>query len=688
MVSVLERYPSFDPTLPDCGFQLLTSACSSAAFASIMTDTFAYHPPTISPTRYNAAAPSGPAPHAQNHSPLFSHSRPSSSAGPYGLAALQEHPQDTEEDAGHDRPRLVGFEQLTGEPQTAGFGALADTHRNGTTSNYGQLDSARATPTFNNPFPRPVSPGSSSSAQFSAHAPQLTAVPPVSMMGASHHAFFNPHPGVNARNTRPMTAPSGPGYFTNSAGYSAAPSAFYAPQHTSILHDPVPQSLNMQYGLDLGGLGHAPFRPNTAGDLAQPVDPRASFSSIDGGSPSSSTPFFYAPPVTTTGTIGPGQLGLTSQVRTPTSAFYPEPANSSATPPNVSTAQRPTTADSAVGPVTSTASRRRSSSGSGKPYNFVPQPGTVTKRPRRRFDEIERLYNCDYPGCTKSYGTLNHLNSHKTMQKHGPRSTPAQFKEMRKAWRERKKAEAAEAAKIRAIEPSSPSSLPTTLNPLGGSNDITPVLPFPERIRPSTSAGEYQFTTPAPFMAPPAIGGPSAFHPAPPASLANAHYAETNYANPFGCQLHPAFNDPYSTRPVTAPSHFFPSPFGQPLAAAVSAGPPLPSPHSFQSQTFNLPMSSPGAFGGHDRRFSLPAPTLPNAFPSPEVKMPQPVLGYNPSPLLNGSNGPNALGFGINMGNKVPVTNASHGGAAEDGTFGAIKEDIEGENRSSILDKN
>lgn len=53
------------------------------------------------------------------------------------------------------------------------------------------------------------------------------------------------------------------------------------------------------------------------------------------------------------------------------------------------------------------------------------QNNSTSKRPRRRFDEIERLYTCDYPGCLKAYGTLNHLNSHKTMQKHGPKSTPA-----------------------------------------------------------------------------------------------------------------------------------------------------------------------------------------------------------------------------------------------------------------------
>lgn len=63
--------------------------------------------------------------------------------------------------------------------------------------------------------------------------------------------------------------------------------------------------------------------------------------------------------------------------------------------------------------------------GESKVYNFVAAAGQTSKRPRRRYDEIERLYTCDYPGCTKAYGTLNHLNSHKTMQKHGPKSTPA-----------------------------------------------------------------------------------------------------------------------------------------------------------------------------------------------------------------------------------------------------------------------
>ena len=61
----------------------------------------------------------------------------------------------------------------------------------------------------------------------------------------------------------------------------------------------------------------------------------------------------------------------------------------------------------------------------GKTYSFVALPGNaVKKRPRRRYDEIERLYQCSWPDCTKAYGTLNHLNAHVTMQKHGPKRSP------------------------------------------------------------------------------------------------------------------------------------------------------------------------------------------------------------------------------------------------------------------------
>lgn len=58
-------------------------------------------------------------------------------------------------------------------------------------------------------------------------------------------------------------------------------------------------------------------------------------------------------------------------------------------------------------------------------YSFVPIPGAQQhKRPRRRYEEIERMYKCGYNGCEKAYGTLNHLNAHVTMQSHGVKRTP------------------------------------------------------------------------------------------------------------------------------------------------------------------------------------------------------------------------------------------------------------------------
>ncbi|GAB7339135.1 hypothetical protein MBLNU457_5806t1 [Dothideomycetes sp. NU457] len=78
-------------------------------------------------------------------------------------------------------------------------------------------------------------------------------------------------------------------------------------------------------------------------------------------------------------------------------------------------------------------------------YSFVPIPGAQQhKRPRRRYEEIERMYKCGWNGCEKAYGTLNHLNAHVTMQSHGIKRTPEEFKEIRKEWKAKKKEEDAQ----------------------------------------------------------------------------------------------------------------------------------------------------------------------------------------------------------------------------------------------------
>ncbi|KAK7917912.1 hypothetical protein PG985_009786 [Apiospora marii] len=74
------------------------------------------------------------------------------------------------------------------------------------------------------------------------------------------------------------------------------------------------------------------------------------------------------------------------------------------------------------------------------PSSFVPGfAGNEAKRRRRRPEEIERIYQCGWDGCEKGYGTLNHLNAHVTMQGHGEKRKPEEFKEIRKQWKERKK---------------------------------------------------------------------------------------------------------------------------------------------------------------------------------------------------------------------------------------------------------
>lgn len=80
-------------------------------------------------------------------------------------------------------------------------------------------------------------------------------------------------------------------------------------------------------------------------------------------------------------------------------------------------------------------------------YSFVPAPNNQqNKRPRRRYEEIERIYDCNFPGCTKAYGTLNHLNAHVAMQNHGKKRTPEEFKETRRLWKLKKKQQMKEQA--------------------------------------------------------------------------------------------------------------------------------------------------------------------------------------------------------------------------------------------------
>ncbi|KZT50509.1 hypothetical protein CALCODRAFT_444511, partial [Calocera cornea HHB12733] len=62
----------------------------------------------------------------------------------------------------------------------------------------------------------------------------------------------------------------------------------------------------------------------------------------------------------------------------------------------------------------------------------------IRKRPRRKAEEIERIYECGFEGCNKSYGTLNHLNAHVRNASHGEKRRPEEFRDIRNAWKRKK----------------------------------------------------------------------------------------------------------------------------------------------------------------------------------------------------------------------------------------------------------
>lgn len=57
-------------------------------------------------------------------------------------------------------------------------------------------------------------------------------------------------------------------------------------------------------------------------------------------------------------------------------------------------------------------------------------PGQKSRRFRRRYHQIYRKYKCLYKNCTKSYGSLNHLNTHIVTKNHGQRMSKAEFKNL------------------------------------------------------------------------------------------------------------------------------------------------------------------------------------------------------------------------------------------------------------------
>ncbi|KAK0550544.1 hypothetical protein OC846_002390 [Tilletia horrida] len=206
---------------------------------------------------------------------------------------------------------------------------------------------------------------------------------------------------------------------------------------------------------DLAAWGNAngSARPHTADAMFGPGDDPSAMHAPPGGAVHYSTP--ARPPMPSNHSSGSGRMFAympgtsTDEFASPgypsfDSSYSPYQAPDSNSGSNVTPGGGPATGDHSAGRG-STASgtesihRNGSSSTTTTVTVAIPPAAAAKKRPRRRYDEIERMYPCNWPGCTKSYGTLNHLNAHVAMQKHGTKRLPNEFKEMRKQWRKSKR---------------------------------------------------------------------------------------------------------------------------------------------------------------------------------------------------------------------------------------------------------
>jgi hypothetical protein len=151
------------------------------------------------------------------------------------------------------------------------------------------------------------------------------------------------------------------------------------------------------------------------------------------------------------------------------------------------------------------------------------------------------MYKCGWNGCEKAYGTLNHLNAHVTMQSHGQKRTPEEFKEIRKEWKARKKEEeqarkASEEAERQRQQAAAAAHANGAPGP-EGADGAQPPQPY--------SAGGRQVQlppigySPASYPAPPSAGVPHVAEYSPTSSMYSANYQP---ASPYAPQSQQMYN--------------------------------------------------------------------------------------------------------------------------------------------------
>ncbi|WVF65482.1 hypothetical protein IAT40_000210 [Kwoniella sp. CBS 6097] len=237
------------------------------------------------------------------------------------------------------------------------------------------------------------------------------------------------------------------------------------------------------------------------------------------------------------------------------------------------------------------------------------------KRPRRRFDEIERLYACGWNGCEKSYGTLNHLNAHVAMQKHGEKRLPSEFKDMRKAWRKKKREAAAATANAQYMASAAAWTQRTSMSSASGESDwdrrdssvsMMSASDFGHRSSQSYPAGYAPWSAGAesrPSTSSSSISSIDGrgYYPAPPQQQAygvHPHAHPHSYVNPLIPGMGVPGANAANVRRLSAPQHLsMPAPldgFRQPEGdhPTPTAQNPFPQPQAGQSHRAGFPFAT------------------------------------------------------------------------------------------------
>ncbi|EJU03638.1 hypothetical protein DACRYDRAFT_99224 [Dacryopinax primogenitus] len=390
------------------------------------------------------------------------------------------------------------------------------------------------------------------------------------------------HPASAAAPPRPShpfsnTTSSPSTYRGSSTSQSSREAQYYSPSGALYPVSP-PELLSPSWGQ----LSLCDFQPSfDSGPGTYDPVPYGSLSGSSGPSPYSNRTSQMAPGLHFTFPHGPNS--------TPSGDSANDPSPS----PHSSGSDSPIYSGSSSG-----LSRHRSPSRAHDPnVSFLPPVAHIRKRPRRKADEIERIYICGFDGCQKSYGTLNHLNAHVRNASHGEKRRPEEFREIRNAWKRRKAHEAQEAqaaaVAAQAAEDQRQRASGAGMTGPSGMRSAQPVRrPTGEDYASQGFMAHRQQHAPGlglppmPQLAHPRVPGPSMDpqgYPFPPSlpSASLSPYSTRGPSAPWTPADRPSMVSPYMESPVQDPNQYFGQPIRVPQTPSGFA--PAGSPRGPQS---------------------------------------------------------------------------------------------------------